>query len=940
MAEFVMKKAFIVLLSLFAGTGLFAQAPGSFPGSGDLIARELGITDSASMLDYVISYLAKSIVEEEIVRIPLEEWVKGLQKWYSNSKMFPGIKTAGQRRDAVFNAIMETEASKTSVINGLAGLAPGAFSIPAEAVKQVMEWSTKADVAYAVAYAYGQKPNVEDFKADLYQIFAGPDLVKEAFADIWDPTKKELKENLAKAGTVAARAIFKNKKVQDKLRKTLGEKMLKKISSVGAAFGAAKAAKEVADKVLTPIGAIRDAFYGYMEITQMAKDARRYYYKLPNPNGIYVNLQLGAALNIKGGNVTVMPYHGFNVYDKVYVYDIPRWVSLGTGKYVRNDDDITVTFGKVSWKESNWNAARPVSRWDNIDYYDVESTFSNMAWEIELTGDETFQLKNGKRTASGYKGDGYPIPGNNWYRISGPFVDSVPKDPAANSSVKVTFDTNGGGKISPTDKEVTIGSAYGKMPTVSRAGHSFSGWYTAPTGGKIIRASTNVAIKTDHTLYARWSANGITVTFNSNGGSAPNPKDKGVSPGSAYGELPTVTKAGYNFDGWYTELKGGTKVDAKTTMTNSSNHMLWAHWVAGEGVKVKFNTDGGTPSPSDKGVNPGSAYGELPAVTKAGYSFDGWYTEKTGGKKVDAKTTVTNSSDHTLYARYIVSGIKVTFDSNGGEKPSFADKGVSPGSVYGELPTVSRKDCIFEGWYTEKTGGTKVEAKTTNAKSSDHTLYARWSPVPQSTQDSFFATKAGMVLTYTNNDAKGNTTGYTVLTIKDVKGSGKNMTVTYAGTGLDSNRKPVKGAEMTYQVVIKDGVAVMDINQLIPAEIKDKGIKMDAKGTPVEYPSDLKIGQSLKPSEITMTMDIGGRKVDTVIRSVGKCLAIEDVKVPAGTFKCHKITQTATTTVMGTTNVSTSIEWLAPGIGQVKNEHYDDKNKLISSSVLVELKGK
>jgi len=207
-------------------------------------------------------------------------------------------------------------------------------------------------------------------------------------------------------------------------------------------------------------------------------------------------------------------------------------------------------------------------------------------------------------------------------------------------------------------------------------------------------------------------------------------------------------------------------------------------------------------------------------------------------------------------------------------------------------------------------------------------------------QDSFFATKAGMVLTYANNDARGNTTGYTVLTIKDVKGSGKNMTVTYLGTGLDSNRKPVKGGEMTYQVVVKDGVAVMDINQLIPADMNNQGIKIDTKGVPIEYPSDLKVGQSLKPSEITMTMDISGIKMDTVIKNVGKCLAIEDVKVPAGTFKCHKITQTATTTVMGTTNVSTSIEWLAPGIGQVKNEHYDDKNKLVSSSVLVELKGR
>jgi len=206
-------------------------------------------------------------------------------------------------------------------------------------------------------------------------------------------------------------------------------------------------------------------------------------------------------------------------------------------------------------------------------------------------------------------------------------------------------------------------------------------------------------------------------------------------------------------------------------------------------------------------------------------------------------------------------------------------------------------------------------------------------------QDNFFPSKAGMVLTYANNDAKGNAESYTVLTIKDVKGSGKNMTVTYVGSSLDKNRKAIS-PEITSQVVIKDGVAIMDINQMIPAEIKNQGVKMDVSGTPVELPSDLKAGQSLKTSEITMTMDLGVMKMNSVVKTEGKCLAIEDVKVPAGTFKCHKISQKITTTAMNINTVVTVVEWLAPGIGQVKTETYDDKNKLISSSVLAELKGK
>jgi len=199
------------------------------------------------------------------------------------------------------------------------------------------------------------------------------------------------------------------------------------------------------------------------------------------------------------------------------------------------------------------------------------------------------------------------------------------------------------------------------------------------------------------------------------------------------------------------------------------------------------------------------------------------------------------------------------------------------------------------------------------------------------------------VLTYANNDAKGNTDGYSVLTIKDVKGSGKNMTVTYGGVGLDKNRKPIKDSEMTYQVVIKDGVVIMDMNQLIPAEIKGQGLKMDVTGTPIELPmpNNLKPGQSLKDSALTLTMDLGVMKTSTVIKITdGKCLAIEDVKVPAGTFKCHKITQKYTTTTMGINNVETTISWYAPNVGTVKSETYDDKNKLVSGSVLAELKGK
>jgi hypothetical protein len=210
-------------------------------------------------------------------------------------------------------------------------------------------------------------------------------------------------------------------------------------------------------------------------------------------------------------------------------------------------------------------------------------------------------------------------------------------------------------------------------------------------------------------------------------------------------------------------------------------------------------------------------------------------------------------------------------------------------------------------------------------------------------QDNFFPSKAGTVLTYANNDARGNTESYTVMTIKDVKGSGKNMAITYAGTSLDKNRKPIKDApgEQIFHVTIKDGVLIMDVNQMVPTQMKEQGLKIEAKGIPMELPNTLRPGQAIKDAEVTVTMDLGVMKVNSVAKlTEGKCLAIEDVRVPAGTFKCHKITQKITTAAMNTNVVTTTVSWYAPNIGTVKSETYDDKNKLVSSSVLAELKGR
>ena len=119
-------------------------------------------------------------------------------------------------------------------------------------------------------------------------------------------------------------------------------------------------------------------------------------------------------------------------------------------------------------------------------------------------------------------------------------------------------------------------------------------------------------------LYAVW---GIAVVFNATGG-AVSPESKAVTQNSTYGELPTPTKPGYTFKGWYNSE--GKEVNSTTVVTTASDHTLTAKWIANS-YTVTFNPTGGVVSPASKTVTFGEPYEDLPNATKAGNKFLWWY---------------------------------------------------------------------------------------------------------------------------------------------------------------------------------------------------------------------------------------------------------------------------------------------------------------------------
>ena len=210
--------------------------------------------------------------------------------------------------------------------------------------------------------------------------------------------------------------------------------------------------------------------------------------------------------------------------------------------------------------------------------------------------------------------------------------------------VKVTFDYGDGSRSTTETKYYE--KPYGSLPTPTRNGYTFSGWYLSRAYTREITSSDTVNNSEDHTLYARWTAGEYTVSFNSNGGSAVSPI--GVTYGKKYGNLPLSTKPGYTFDGWYTD--SGEKVTADSTVNVDRNHTLNAKWRENT-YTVSFNSNGGS-SVSSISVKYGDTYGTLPTPKKDYYKFVGWYTSPSGGTKVSSGDTFNSASNITLYAQW------------------------------------------------------------------------------------------------------------------------------------------------------------------------------------------------------------------------------------------------------------------------------------------------
>ena len=205
-------------------------------------------------------------------------------------------------------------------------------------------------------------------------------------------------------------------------------------------------------------------------------------------------------------------------------------------------------------------------------------------------------------------------------------------------------------------KETTRTVNYGETVTVTppdaKTGYTFSGWTVegaTPVGGQFTMPDNDV------TITGSFSANQYTVKFDANGGSEC--ENITVTYDGKYTDLPTTTRTGYTFDGWY---DGSTKVTADTGVKITADQTLTARWTANT-YTVKFDSDGGSAC-KEITVTYDGKYPTLPAPTKEGYTFEGWFDGET---QVMSGTAVTITEDQTLTARWGINTYTITYQVDG-----------------------------------------------------------------------------------------------------------------------------------------------------------------------------------------------------------------------------------------------------------------------------------
>lgn len=335
--------------------------------------------------------------------------------------------------------------------------------------------------------------------------------------------------------------------------------------------------------------------------------------------------------------------------------------------------------------------------------YPFETTDTKYKWEVSDAWTITF--KNGETAlqALHLKPGEMPVytenqPTKDGFKFTGwdPAIAAATADATyqaqfeaiAEGSKCVTFNSNGGNE-GLQYVYVTTGSAIGTLPEgTTKDGHTFTGWFTAASGGTQISESTTISA--DIIYYAHYTKNSYTLTWDANGGQLSGNYTSGTVEYGAAITAPTATFGDHTFIGW-------NNTPAATMPAHDVTYT--AQW----SIAVKHylqNIDGTYPETPETTDNVSGEAGEY--VTPAVKTYDGFITPATQTVQIGETSEVTYN--------YVRRTYTITLDANGGTCATTSlnvKHGATP-----TLPVATKNGVNRSGWYTKPIGGDKITDET------------------------------------------------------------------------------------------------------------------------------------------------------------------------------------------------------------------------------------
>ena len=220
-----------------------------------------------------------------------------------------------------------------------------------------------------------------------------------------------------------------------------------------------------------------------------------------------------------------------------------------------------------------------------------------------------------------------------------------------------------------------------------------------------------------------------TLNFDANGGIC-EIESREIANSTPIGPLPTPTKQHYKFAGWF--LSDGTRVTDETVFSTGLDQTVIAHWT-NVGYVIDWSSDAHSNVIVDRvsSLNADASLGRL-SKGEAIYAGDVLhiiYNVDIGYKIVqngtDSITVNGNVSANDIYVSSVANTYDIIFNANGGNV-GVNRKTVTYDDQYGELPSPTRNGYIFNGWFTEASGGSQIVASSTVRITNSITLYAHW----------------------------------------------------------------------------------------------------------------------------------------------------------------------------------------------------------------------